>query len=257
MRWVPQTRSHHIASSRTSQFVATACSSLERSVGGAGGRVHFRSHVVLFFIAQECDDSSSCCSNCKLTAGSQCSGLSDCCNNQCKFMPPSTTCGEYITVPTTSGSTNSGRVGVCVNGQCKRSQCRVQDPTYMYACGTTVTYPCRESCGKDFACSNTFAASNDPAFWLPQATYCGTGRCADGVCSQYAWQYGAWGACSATRCNQAGSITRTATCIDGVGNTVSSNLCGSTPVTTQPCTGECVYSWQRYQLTNWSELISQ
>lgn len=51
--------------------------------------------VVDYAELEECDDTSACCSACRLVDGAECSPAdSECCTSECKVQPPTTKCGS-------------------------------------------------------------------------------------------------------------------------------------------------------------------
>lgn len=92
---------------------------------------------------EECDDTTSCCVNCKLAPNTQCSGNSGCCSDSCKFLPTITTCGK---------------TGYCSNGMCSESMCsKYSGLTF---CGVNPSNTCRQQCQSGTSCSDKYSVPN-------------------------------------------------------------------------------------------------
>lgn len=190
---------------------------------------------------EECDDPSSCCNNCQLASGAQCSG-GDCCDAQCKFKLTSSMC-----------PLEAGEQGYCANGVCAPSACKRYGMAY---CGTKPTNPCRQNCYNKGVCTDMDGMvdsetrlpfnrinSSELCSASPYSTCVG-----DGVCTAasptYSWHTGTWGTCSKT-CGS-GTQTRTVQCRDNSGTPVSDSMCtGIKPATSQACSTQAcpTYSW--------------
>lgn len=76
-----------------------------------------------FWAGETCDDTSSCCENCQLVAGAQCSAGFCCDVLTCRYKPTTVTCAldkdENFNVAGCSAS-NTANCGSCYNGACSR-----------------------------------------------------------------------------------------------------------------------------------------
>lgn len=93
---------------------------------------------------EDCDDSSSCCVNCKFAANAQCSGVNTgCCSGDCKYLPTSTMCSK---------------TGYCSNNICKESICGSYNG--LSFCGVNPTNTCRQRCQSGTSCTDSFSVPN-------------------------------------------------------------------------------------------------
>lgn len=135
---------------------------------------------------EECDDTSSCCVNCKLAAGAECSGESsittDCCSDDgsCKLLPTTTACG-----------TNDPINGFCANnGVCRIAQGFELCQSYQgivanfQTCPMKTDLPCHLNCDNSGSCFDVTGYNS--ALFVPNGAYCvqaeQDGTCTDGTC---------------------------------------------------------------------------
>ncbi|KJE89186.1 hypothetical protein CAOG_00706 [Capsaspora owczarzaki ATCC 30864] len=198
--------------------------------------------------SEECDVSSSCCKNCKLTSGSQCA-TGTCCS-ACKFSPPTTVCSVMDGVAAT---------GVCVEGTCYKSGCsKYSNVKPCPAGGVSSTNPCLYRCRFDGSttCTDATSVSSLDENYLPAGTTCGVapystcqlqaGSTTVYTCQAstmtYSWSTFAYGACVAPRCpsTASGTLTRLVKCVGSDGSTAPDASCsGSKPASTTSCTIPC------------------
>jgi hypothetical protein len=192
---------------------------------------------------EQCDDSSSCCSACRLTG--QCtrgsSGSNLCCTATCAYAATSQSC-------------NNG-MGYCSNGQCQDAICSHYSLPF---CGLT-SANCKVSCGgppSSYACSSSWTTPNcniaagTVCSTAPYSTCSGTGACtATTPPVTYAWVTGAPSACTCT-----GTNTRTVQCqASGSSTPVADSNCanaGAKPPAGGTCTAPTsCYIWRS---SDWS-----
>lgn len=173
---------------------------------------------------EECDvgrDGNACCtSQCKLTSGSTCSVLSQCCV-ECKSKGTETACGV--------GRSN----GFCSRGECRVSACNAF--ANASPCGFKEDNACREMCNLNSKCTTL---SNDPTP-VPTGTYCPLANNVQGVCyasgndvpvcvnKNYSWTVvsDVFSPCS---CD--GKQHKQLSCLESNTNVVANSFCETSPI---------------------------
>ena len=184
---------------------------------------------------EQCDDSTTCCSGCRLTGVcTPAFGNDVCCTAQCQYTSTGTMCNNNL--------------GFCGNGVCLDAICEQYG---LPLCGIE-TGNCKVKCGGGSSgqtCTSGWSAPNcNIASGLvcsssPYKTCDGAGTCtAAAQPVTYSWVTGAFGACSC-----AGSQTRSVSCQTSTGGAASDASCtGAQPSSTGSCTApSSCYQWSQ------------
>eukprot|EP00759_Apiculatamorpha_spiralis_P043399 PhF_6_TR40803/c0_g1_i1/m.61659 len=129
---------------------------------------------------ESCDDSSSCCKQCKLQY--QCSPPSQCCNQMCMYEPVTTVCTTNNSAPDTlcSKLPYSGVCGSCLSGNCGPVSTQVTGNTGW--CPIPAAKPCSTKVLYQGTCWDQFYKGKE---LIPNGTACALGGakvCLSGAC---------------------------------------------------------------------------
>ena len=146
-------------------------------------------------VGEECDDTSTCCNQCKLVG--ECSG-GPCCDSQCRFKDAATTCPNPDSTIAARRLQHSTTLGYCVMGECRTTSTlceRSYSGFNLFLDASACPIPSGRDTGCQQHCATSgegwdgcFHAGNDAgdppnlALYLPQGTPCQSGGGVAGRC---------------------------------------------------------------------------